>query len=122
MIYDYRSWPRSQLFLTADIHDDDIGPDLFNIFIGNADVWFTAEQIKEFVAAGDKDFADLSAALIKFQIGNSSQFFTIPHIDYIFAFQFRKEHIRNLSFSLYILFYVRIEKGFKNDEYFPANL
>lgn len=70
----------------ADIYDNDIRTDLLNIFIGDTDIRLSAEDVKEFISAVDEYFAYLSAALVKFQIGNSSQFFTIPHIDYIFAF------------------------------------
>lgn len=57
--------------LTADIHDDDIRTNLFNIFIRDTDIRLGAKDIKEFIAAVDKYFADLSAALVKFQIRNS---------------------------------------------------
>jgi len=99
--------------LAAYIHDDDIGSNLFDVFIRNADIRFSTEQIKKFIAAGDKNLADLAAALVKFQIRNPSEFFTVPHIDHIFTFQFGKKHVSTFLFAWYKLFYAREIKGFK---------
>lgn len=71
---------------TADIHNDDVRTNLLDIFVGDTDIRLGAEDVKEFIAAVDENFAYVSAALVKFQIRNPSQLFAIPHIDYIFAF------------------------------------
>lgn len=105
---------QADVCLAADIHNNDVRADLFNIFIGNTYIRFTAEKIRELTAVVYENLADMSAALVKFQIRDSSQFFTVPHINHIFAFEFRKEHILNLSFSHYSLFYAGMAKGFKS--------
>ena len=79
---------------------------MFDIPVGNADVRFTAQKIPEFIASGNKNLADLPAALVKFQVGNSSKLSAIPHVDYVFTFQFGKS-ISEPFFQGYDLFYAR---------------
>ena len=78
---------------TANIHYNDIRPDLFDILIGNTKVRLVTKKIAEFVTARHDHLTYLSATFIKFQIADSPQLFTIPQIDHIFAFQFRKTHL-----------------------------
>lgn len=89
-----------------DIHDYDVGADLLDIPVWNTDIGFCAEQIKEFIAAGNKDLADLAAALVKLQVGNPAKLLTVPHIDHVFGLQFRKEHNRHPFFFPVSLLYV----------------
>ena len=63
--------------LAAYIDDDDIRSDLFDVFIGDDNVGVRAQNIEKFIAARNDDLADLSAAMIKFKVGNPTELFTV---------------------------------------------
>lgn len=63
--------------LAADIHDNDVGTDFLYVLIRNDAFRFGVKQIEEFVAAGDDEGADLSAAFVELQIAHLSQTFAV---------------------------------------------
>ena len=63
--------------LAAYIDDNDIRSDLLDVFIGDDNVGFRAQNIEKFIAARNDDLADLSAAMIKFKVGNPTELFTV---------------------------------------------
>ena len=103
------SWlaKRDSVCLTAYIHNDNVRTNLLDVFVWNTDIRLVTEQVKELVSAGNKDLAYLPAALIKFKITDSSQFFAVAHIDHIFTFQFRKEHIQKPFLSITIFYFMQ---------------
>ena len=63
--------------LAAYIDDNDIRSDLLDVFIGDDNVGFRAQNIEKFISTGNDDLADLSAAMIKFKVGNPTELFTV---------------------------------------------
>ena len=63
--------------LTADIDDDDIGPDFLNVFIRNNIVGLAVKKVEEFVATRNDKGTYLSAAFIKFQVADFPQTFAV---------------------------------------------
>ncbi len=63
--------------LAAYIDDDDIRSDLPDVLVGYDNVRFRTEDIDKFISAGNDDLADLSAAMIKFKVGNPTELFTV---------------------------------------------
>ena len=63
--------------LAAYIDDDDIRSDLPDVLVGYDNVRFRTEDIDKFMSAGNDDLADLSAAMIKFKVGNPTELFTV---------------------------------------------
>ena len=85
---------------TANIHNNDIRSDLFDVLIRNTVIRIRVKKITEFITARHDHLTYFTAAFIKFKITDSSKFFAIPQIDHILGFQFRKTHIFLLSVSL----------------------
>jgi hypothetical protein len=79
-----------QFPLTTDINNNNVRPNLLNIFIRDYIVWLIVKEIKKFVSARNNQRAYLSAAFIEFQIAHFSQAFTIFQVDDRFALQFGK--------------------------------
>lgn len=63
--------------LTADINNNNIGPDFLNVFIGYDIVRFIVEEVEKLIPARDDKGTYLPAAFIKFQIADFSQAFTV---------------------------------------------
>lgn len=63
--------------LAAYINDDDIRSDLPDVLVGDDNVRIGTEDIEKFISAGNDDLADLSAAMVKFKIGNPTELFTV---------------------------------------------
>ncbi len=63
--------------LTADVHDNDVGTDFFDVFVRDDKLRPGVKQVEEFVAAGDDEGADLSAAFVELQIADFSQTFAV---------------------------------------------
>lgn len=61
----------------ADIHDNNIRTDFFNIFIWNNVFRFTPKQGAKLIASRDDDFAYLAGTFVKFQIADFAKALTI---------------------------------------------
>ena len=75
-------------YLDANVHQNYIRTDLLYVLVGNANVRFAAQDTQHPSLPLYNDFADASAAMLKFQIDHPAQFFAIPDIDHIFTPKF----------------------------------
>ena len=63
--------------LAAYIDDNDIRSDLLDVFIGDDNVGFRAQNIEKFISTGNDNLADLSAAMVKFKVGDSAKLLAV---------------------------------------------
>ena len=63
--------------LAAYIDDNDIRSDLPDVLVGYDNVRFRTEDIDKFISAGNDDLADLSAAMVKFKVGDSAKLLAV---------------------------------------------
>lgn len=85
------------------VNENNIRPDLPDIFEWNDYIGFTVQKSQQFIASRNHNLADTAAAGIEFQIAYSPQFPAVFHINHIFALQFGKKHIIFLLFYAFII-------------------
>ena len=73
---------------TANIHNDNIGADLPDIFEWNDIFRLASEQAGKFVFAGNDDFAYLAGTFVEFQIADFSKTFAVFQVNDFLTFQF----------------------------------
>ncbi len=74
------------------IDQNNIRSDLTDIFITNCKIPLAVDKIQPFITARHNDFMNLSAAFVKLQVTNASQFLTVPDIDDLFPSQLTIGH------------------------------
>lgn len=75
-----------KVFSAADIHNNNIGADLPDIFEWNDIFRFASEQRRKFIFAGNNDFAYLAGAFVEFQIADFSKTFAVFQVYDFLAF------------------------------------
>lgn len=87
----------------VNVNQNDIRPDLADIFERNHDIRLAIQEIKHLVAPGNHNLADTSAAGVKLQITHPSQFPAILDVDDILTFQFRIKHPDHPFLDVFII-------------------
>lgn len=72
------------LSATAQVNEDNIGADLFDVFVADNDIGAAFKQAAEMEALGYDDFMDLSGTFIEFHIYHISDLLTVSDIDDFF--------------------------------------
>lgn len=52
----------------ADIHQDNVRPDLFDIIVTDDDIPCRTEQVADLEPLGDKELVNLTGAVVKFDV------------------------------------------------------
>lgn len=69
-------------FLFIDINQNDIRTDFYNLAPGNTDLKLSAHAAQPFSRSRDDQRLDASVALVKFQVPDIAETFTIRNVDY----------------------------------------
>lgn len=69
------------MFLTAYVHDNNIGSDFFDIFIWDDKFGFAVKQREKFIITGNDNFAYLSGTFIKFKVADFAKTFAVFEIN-----------------------------------------
>lgn len=91
------------ILIRADIHQNNIRPDLFDIPIAYHIIFLTLKKVFPLTSPRHKQLMYAPVSFVKFQVSHFSKLLAVPQIDNFLTLQFRKKHVFPI-FALFILY------------------